>query len=81
MGSALRILRTEYLPAQLRAFTGKCRYGAQVRRVLALALVLEGCPRTQAASRHGAGPAPALTEQQMTELKALELKDPDPATN
>ncbi len=32
-------------------------------------------------SRHSAGPAPALNEQQMAELKALVLKGPDPATD
>src|ERR1019366_9302669 len=97
MGVALRITRTEHSAAELRALAGKCHDGAQVRRLLALALVLEGCPRTQAAeqngmdrqtlrdwvhrynnhgvdglqSRHGPGPAPALNEQQMAELKAL----------
>lgn len=32
-------------------------------------------------SRHGPGPAPAPTEQQMAALKALVIKGPDPATN
>lgn len=107
MGSALRITRTEHSAAQLRALAGKCHDGAQVRRLLALALVLEGCPRTQAAAQNGmdrqtlrdwvhryndhgvdglrsqwsAGPTPALTEQQMAELKALVLKGPNPATD
>ena len=107
MGAALRVTRTEHSAAQLRVLAGKCHDGARVRRLLALALVLEGCPRTQAAeqngmdrqtlrdwvhryndhgvdglqSRHGPGPTPALTEQQMAELKALVLKGPDPATD
>jgi len=107
MGAALRITRTEHSAPELRALAAKCHCGAQVRRLLALALVLEGCPRTQAAeqngmdrqtlrdwvhrynnhgvdglqSRHGPGPAPALNEQQMAELKALVLKGPDPATD
>ena len=46
MGVALRITRTVYSPAQLRAFAGKYRDGAQVRRLLALALVLESYGRT-----------------------------------
>lgn len=107
MGTALTITRTEHSATELRAFAGKCHDGAQVRRLLALALVLEGCPRTQAAkqngmdrqtlrdwvhrynnlgvdglkSLHGPGPAPALTAQQMAELKALVIKGPDPATD
>jgi transposase len=107
MATALTITRTEHSAAELRAFAGRCQDGAQVRRLLALALVLEGCPRTQAAeqngmdrqtlrdwvhrynelgidglkSRHGPGPSPALTGQQMAELKALVIKGPDPATD
>ena len=85
----------------------KCKDAPLVRRLLALALVLEGCSRREAAaqngmdrqtlrdwvhryndvgvdglkSRHGPGPAPALTERQMAELKALVIKGPDPATD
>ena len=107
MARPLTITRTGHSAAELRAFAGKCQDGAQVRRLLALALVLEGSPRTQAAkqngmdrqtlsdwvhrynelgvdglkSRHGPGPSPALTEQQMAELKALVIKGPDPATD
>lgn len=53
MGAALRITRTEHSAAQLRALAGKCRDGAQVRRLLALALVLDGWGRTQAAEQNG----------------------------
>ncbi len=107
MGTALTITRTGHSAAELRGFAGRSQDGAQVRRLLALALVLEGCPRTQAAeqngmdrqtlrdwvhrynelgvdglkSRHGPGPSPVLSEQQMAELKALVIKGPDPATD
>ena len=53
MATALPITRTEHSAAELRAVAGGCRDGAQVRRLLALALVLEGCPRTQAAEQNG----------------------------
>lgn len=53
MGVALKITRMEHSAAQLRALAGKCRDGAQVRRLLALALVLEGCSRTEAAKQNG----------------------------
>jgi transposase len=107
MARPLTITRTAHSAAELRALAGKGQDGAQVRRLLALALVLEGSPRTQAAkqngmdrqtlrdwvhrynelgvdglkSRHGPGPTPALTAQQMAELKALVIKGPDPATD
>jgi transposase len=76
MATALTITRTEHSATELRAVAGGCRDGAQVRRLLALALVLDGLK-----SRHGPGPSPALTEQQMAELKALVIKGPDPATD
>lgn len=53
MGTALPITRTGYSAAELRALASKCQDGAQVRRLLALALVLEGCPRRQAAEQNG----------------------------
>jgi transposase len=53
MGAALGITRTEYTSAELRAICGRCRDGAQVRRLLALALVLEGHPRSEAAVLNG----------------------------
>ena len=53
MGSVVRITRTDRTPSELRAVAGKCRDGAQVRRMLALAMVLEGRPRTQAAQQNG----------------------------
>jgi transposase len=53
MGSALPIIRTDHTSGALRAFAGKCRDGAQVRRLLALAMVLDGHPRSEAASSNG----------------------------
>ena len=53
MGAAVRITRTDRTAAELRAAAGKCRDGAQVRRMLALAMVLEGRPRTEAAQQNG----------------------------
>ena len=53
MGAAVAITRTEHTAAGLRALAGRCRDGAQVRRLLALAMVLDGYPRTEAAARNG----------------------------
>src|SRR5664279_3283818 len=53
MGVALVITRTDHTAADLRLFAGKSGDGAQVRRLLALALVLEGCSRTEAAEQSG----------------------------
>ena len=53
MGKALGITRTDHTAAALRALAGKCRDGAQVRRLLALAMVLDGHPRSIAASSNG----------------------------
>lgn len=104
MGAAVKVTRVTHTGAELRAAAGKCRDGAQVRRLLAVAMILEGSPRTEAAecngmdrqtlrdwvhryneagidglkSRFGPGPAPLLSEAQMTELKELVIKGPDP---
>jgi transposase len=104
MSAALRITRTEHTAAELRSAASKCRDGAQVRRLLALAMVLEGRPRAEAArqngmdrqtlrdwvhryndagieglrSRQSPGAPPALTVDQMAELRALVLNGPDP---
>jgi transposase len=53
MGTAVEITRTDHTAAELRLAAGKCRDGAQVRRLLALAMVLEGQPRTVAARQNG----------------------------
>jgi transposase len=53
MGAALSITRTDYTSAELRALSSRCSDGAQVRRILALAMVLEGRPRAEAAEFNG----------------------------
>ena len=53
MSAGVKITRTGHNAAELRAIAGRCRDGAQVRRLLALAKVPEGCPRAEAAERNG----------------------------
>ena len=53
MGAGLEITRSEYTSAELRGLSGRCADGAQVRRLLALALVLDGHSRTEAAGLSG----------------------------
>lgn len=53
MGKPLAITRTEHAAEDLRAFAAKSRDGAQVRRLLALAFILDGHSRTEAAERAG----------------------------
>lgn len=105
MGGRLEITRGDYTSAGLRALSVRCPDGAQVRRLLALALVLDGYSRTEAAalngmdrqtlrdwvhrynaegveglkSRPSPGRAPALSEEQMAELRELVIQGPDPA--
>lgn len=53
MGQPLAITRTELSASALRALAGKTDDGAVVRRLLAIALVLEGGSREAAASLNG----------------------------
>jgi transposase len=53
MGQPIEITRTELSVSGLRALAGKTDDGAVVRRLLAVALVLEGRSRTEAASLNG----------------------------
>jgi len=53
MGVTLKISRTEHTSAELRSLAAKCSDGAQVRRMLAMALVLDGRPRHEAAALNG----------------------------
>lgn len=53
MGRALAITRTDHTSAELRSAASKSSEAAQVRRLLALALVLDGDARTGAAERSG----------------------------
>jgi transposase len=107
MGHALTVTRVDHTASELRGFAAKSGDGAQVRRLLAIALVLEGYSRTEAAalsgmdrqtlrdwvhryndegidglkSRSAPGRAPALTDEQMAELRALVIQGPDPMTH
>jgi hypothetical protein len=47
MGIALTVTRVDHTASELRAFAAKSGDGAQVRRLLAIALVLEGYSRTK----------------------------------
>ena len=53
MGAALGLTRTDHTSGELRALSGKCPDSAQVRRLLALALVIDGRPRGEAAALAG----------------------------
>ena len=53
MGQAVVITRTEHTADALRGHAAKSRDAAQVRRLLAMALILDGRPRTAAAERCG----------------------------
>ena len=53
MAAPVEITRLEYTAASLRSLSAKCSDAAQVRRMLALALVLEGRPRSEAAAQNG----------------------------
>jgi transposase len=53
MGAPLGITRTDHTSAELRGLSNRCSDGAQVRRILALAMVLEGRSRTEAAELNG----------------------------
>lgn len=49
----LEITRTEHTSEDLRKLCGRCSNGAQVRRILAIAMVLEGRGRAEAAELNG----------------------------
>jgi transposase len=53
MGAAVTVTRKELTSAQLRSAARASEEPAQVRRLLAIALVLEGVPRQQAAKQCG----------------------------
>jgi transposase len=53
MGAALGVTRRDRTSAELRAIGGRCGDAAQVRRLLALALILDGYPRSEAAALSG----------------------------
>ncbi len=53
MGAKVAITRMDHTGAELRAQSAKCADGAQVRRMLVLALVLDGRSRSEAAVLNG----------------------------
>lgn len=53
MGAALTITRNEHTSGELRSLSARCLDGAQVRRILALAMVLDSRPRSEAAALNG----------------------------
>ena len=53
MSATLKITRTDHTSATLRARASQCADGAQVRRMLAVALVLDGRRRGEAAALNG----------------------------
>jgi transposase len=53
VGQPIEITRLEHSASELRSIAAKSRGGGQVRRLLALALVLDGFSRTEAAERNG----------------------------
>ena len=53
MSVAIEVTRSDYTAHDLRYHASKSTDGEQIRRLLALALVLEGRPRTEAAEQNG----------------------------
>ena len=72
MGARVKVTRQEHTAAELRALSASCVDGAQVRRILALAMVLDGHARTEAATLNG---------MDRQTLRELVVKGPDPETH
>ena len=53
MGAAVRITREEHSSAALRGLASRCRHAGQSRRLLAIAMVLDGVSRLEAARQAG----------------------------
>ena len=53
MSAAVKITRTDHLPAELRALAANSDDAAKTRRLLAIAMVLEGTSRLNAARQTG----------------------------
>ena len=79
MGAAVEITRMEHTAEALRDLAGKSRDGAQVRRLLSLALILEGYPR-QAAGRGGSAVHGHAQRENDRKLAAQVGPDPVAAT-
>jgi putative transposase len=104
MGKAIEITRLERSAAELRALAVKIEDADVVRRLLGIALLLDGWPRGEAARASGMdrqtlcdwvhrynagdvsglatasrpGRPPALSDEQMAELKDIVIQGPDP---
>jgi transposase len=103
MGKPIEVIRQDYTAMELRNLASYERDGAVVRRLLAIAAVLDGKSRTEAAQHNGmdrqtlrdwvhrynaesvdglhsrdiAGRPPALSGEQMEELRQMVLDGPD----
>jgi transposase len=53
MAAPLEITRKDHKSAELQSLSSRCSDGAQVRRILAVAMFLEGRPRSEAAAFNG----------------------------
>lgn len=53
MSKPLMVTRSDHTAEELRVMAAKCRDAAQLRRLLAMALVVEGRSRTEAAEQSG----------------------------
>ena len=53
MSAAIKITRMDYTAAELRAVAAKCSDGGQTRRLLAIAMILDGASRLDAARQAG----------------------------
>ena len=53
MSKCIKVMRLEHSAGELRALASRSRDAEQVRRLLGLALVLEGVSRAEAASQSG----------------------------
>jgi transposase len=53
MSAAVEITRTDHLPVELRGFAARSDNAAKTRRLLAIAMVLEGASRLDAARQSG----------------------------
>lgn len=53
MSAAVKITQTQHTAAELRGFASRSRNPAQTRRLLAIAMVLDGATRLEAAERTG----------------------------
>jgi hypothetical protein len=77
MGRAIEITCLDRSAAELRALAVKAEDSDVVRRLLGIALLLDGWSRGEAATASGMD-RQTLCDAQMAELKALVIQGPDP---